>query len=115
MARYNGSCHCGAVRFEIESDLSDPVHCNCSLCIRRSAVMVYVMPEDFSLLRGEDDLTQYRFKSESTAHSFCRVCGIFPFFHSRWQGENRYAVNVACLEGVSPYDLSSRLIDGASF
>lgn len=116
MARYSGRCHCGAVQFEIESDLSDPILCNCSICIRRAAVMVYVEPEDFTLLAGADQLVHYGFRSDSPrCHSFCKTCGIFPFFNSTWQGHSSYAVNLGCLEGVNVYNLSPRLIDGASY
>ena len=116
MPEYSGHCHCGAVQFQIESDLSDPIRCNCSICVRRGTVMVYVEPDDFTLLRGEDELVHYHFRSDSgRAHSFCKTCGIFPFFHSTWQGGSSYTVNVGCLEGVDPYELSPRLVDGASY
>ena len=115
MPRYLASCHCGAIEFEIEAELSDPVRCNCSLCIRRSAVMIYVEADHFRLIRGKESLTPYQFGTGSGSHYFCSTCGVFPFFHSRWQGEDRYGVNVGCLPGVSPYELSPRHIDGASF
>ena len=116
MSKYPGSCHCGAVRFEIESDLPDPARCNCSICVRRGVVMVYVEPDDFTLVQGGDVLVHYRFRSDAlVAHSFCKTCGVFPFYLSTWQGVRKYVVNVGCLEGVDPYALSSRIGDGASF
>ena len=114
MSVYQGQCHCGAVRFEVRTELENLVRCNCSLCIRRSAVMHYVSPADFTLHSGSDELETYRFSHRTTAHYFCRVCGIFPYFWSDWAGRERYAINVSCLEGVDPYSLDSRLLDGAS-
>ena len=38
--KYNGSCHCGAVKFTFED--AEPltgVRCNCSICKRKGAVM----------------------------------------------------------------------------
>ncbi len=116
MPTYSGRCHCGAVRFEIVSDLSDPLRCNCSICIRRGVVMVYVDSDAFALIAGSDDLVHYGFpNSPRRCHSFCRTCGIFPFFHSTWQGESSYGINVGCLEGVDPYQLSPKFVDGASY
>ena len=115
-ASHTGSCHCGAVEFQIESDLESPIRCNCSLCIRRGAVMHYVESDKFRLVRGEEALVAYEFGARSGGkHYFCRTCGVFPFFHSRWQGESSYGVNTGCLEGVNPYELSPELIDGASY
>ena len=48
---YKGRCHCGAVRFEVRTELEDLVRCNCSLCARRSTIMHYVAPSEFTLIR----------------------------------------------------------------
>ena len=77
--------------------------------------MVYVDAAHFRLVRGEEALTPYQFGGRSGTHYFCASCGVFPFFHSHWRDENRYGVNAGCLPGVNPYELSPRLIDGASF
>ena len=115
MTTYVGTCHCGAVEFEIQCDLETPIRCNCSLCIRRGAVMHYVESENFRLVRGEQALVPYEFGPKTGTHYFCGKCGVFPFFHSRWQGESTYGVNTGCLQGVNPYELSAELIDGASY
>jgi len=96
------------VRFEVRTELKGLVRCNCSLCARRSAVMHYVAPSDFKL-------ATYLFGSRRAAHHFCKVCGIFPYFLSDWGGQQHYVVNVACLEGVDPYEQETTLIDGKSF
>ena len=60
-------------------------------------------------------LATYRFGSRRAAHHFCKVCGVFPFFWSDWGGRQHYVLNVACLEGVDPYEQQTTLIDGKSF
>jgi hypothetical protein len=75
---YEGRCHCGAVRFEVRTELEGLVRCNCSLCARRSAVMHYVVPSNFTLISGEGQVATYRLGHRSAAHRFCKVCGIFP-------------------------------------
>jgi hypothetical protein len=77
--------------------------------------MHYVAPSDFTLISGEEQLATYRFGHETTAHHFCKTCGIFPFFWSDYGGREHYAVNVGCLEDVDPYDQETYLIDGKSF
>ena len=67
----------------IEAELSDPVRCNCSICRRRGAVMVYVESDKFELLEGGGNQVHYKFRSDAgRASSFCSTCGLFPFFHS---------------------------------
>ncbi len=77
--RYEGGCHCGAVRFAIEAPASVEVEdCNCSIC-RKSGFLHLIVPKrDFELLRGSEMLTSYRFNTGVAEHLFCKVCGIKP-------------------------------------
>ncbi len=56
-----------------------------------------------NILQGEDALTSYRFHTAAAQHFFCSRCGIYTH-HQRRSDQNSYAVNVACLDGVSPFD-----------
>lgn len=78
-----GSCHCGAVRFEIETDFPELTTCNCSICRRKNALMVKVHESRFRLLAGEECLTLYQFHTFTAKHYFCKVCGIYPFHRKR--------------------------------
>ena len=33
--KYAGTCHCGAIRFEIETDFPELTMCDCSICRRK--------------------------------------------------------------------------------
>lgn len=114
MPTYQGSCHCGEVRFEVDTDLGKVVRCNCSMCRRRGAVMTRVAPEHFRLLAGEQALATYQFHTERATHYFCRTCGIYPFHHPRTAPE-LYVVNVGCLDGVDPYAFEPGLVDGRAY
>lgn len=101
----HGSCHCGAVRFKAEVDLSSARRCDCSLCRMRGAVAVSAPLEKFTVLEGEAALTLYRFNTGTAKHYFCGTCGIYTH-HQRRSNPAQYGVNVACLEGMSPFDFA---------
>ena len=47
---YQGSCHCGAVRFEVDAEIDQVRVCDCSICRRRGALLHRVEPEDLRFL-----------------------------------------------------------------
>ncbi len=111
-----GQCHCGAVRFEAR--LSDGFRtvrrCNCSYCRMRGAVVVSAEMGGIAILQGEEMLTSYRFNTGSAQHFFCSRCGIYTH-HQRRSNQNQYGVNVACLEGISPFDFPEvPVLDGVN-
>lgn len=100
-----GQCHCGAVRFEAR--LSDGFNsirrCTCSYCRMRGAVVAMAGTGGVKILQGADALTSYRFHTGVAQHFFCSRCGIYTH-HQRRSDPSQFAVNVACLDGVSPFD-----------
>ncbi|MFJ6328640.1 MULTISPECIES: GFA family protein [unclassified Rhizobium] len=108
---YSGSCHCGAVRFEAEVDISAGTSkCNCTICAKARLWSVNAFPKAFRLVAGERDLTDYRGLKNSVAHHlFCKHCGVRPF---EWvdvpnlSGTKYYNINVACLDEVDADELA---------
>lgn len=111
--KYQGACHCGAVRFEIETDFPELTMCDCSLCKRRNALMVRVHESRFQMLAGEEFLTEYQFHTRTARHYFCRICGIYPF-HRKRVTPDFLGINVHCLEGVSLEGIPVRQTPGAA-
>jgi hypothetical protein len=112
----SGGCHCGAVRFEATlSDGFDSIRrCTCSYCRMRGAVVAMAEMGGIRILQGEDALTTYRFHTGTAQHFFCSRCGIYTH-HQRRSNTNLYAVNVACLDGVSPFDFAEvPVMDGVN-
>ena len=105
---YCGSCHCGAVRFEADLDLTEPsFRCNCSICRRTRFGPAGATAEGFRLLKGQEDLTQYRFNTRQTHHYFCRHCGVRAFgVGNETPIGKMYGVNLGCLEDVSEEELA---------
>ena len=83
--RYEGSCHCGTVRFEIETDFPELTMCDCSICRRKNALMVKVHESQFRLLAGEERVTP-----------------------------DNLGINVHCLENFSPEGIPVRHAVGAA-
>jgi hypothetical protein len=112
---YSGSCHCGNVRFEASTDLKMVVQCNCSICSRAGYLLTFVSPEQFKLLKGEGELTDYQFNKKNVHHLFCSTCGVRSFGRGTGPGgKEMVAVNVRCLEGVDPGGLTVTSFDGKS-
>lgn len=105
VTQLKGACHCGSVRFSVK--LTDGLHtarrCNCSYCRMRGAVAVSADLDGLTIIAGGDTLSTYRFGTLTAAHHFCSKCGIYTH-HQRRSNPVQYGVNVACLEGVSPFD-----------
>lgn len=113
MARYEGSCHCGRVAYEVEIDLDKTIACNCSYCQRRGSVLAFTPATNFVLNRGEDALTEYRFNSRRIQHLFCKDCGMESFARADApDGTPTVAINVRCLAGVEPTELNTTIFDG---
>jgi hypothetical protein len=112
---HHGSCHCGAVAYEVTVDISSPIICNCSRCQRLGSVLAFAPRENFTLLRGEDALTDYTFNNGAIHHKFCKICGIQSFsFGQMPDGTPMVAINCNCLEGVDPRALPATPFDGRS-
>jgi hypothetical protein len=112
----DGRCHCGTVRFRVE--LTDGFNtirrCTCSYCRMRGAVAVSAQLGGVTVISGEEALSSYRFNTGSAQHFFCSRCGIYTH-HQRRSNPQQYGVNVACLEGVSPFDfLEVPVVDGVN-
>ncbi len=101
------ACHCGAVRFEValSDGLATARRCTCSFCRMRGAVAVSAELDGVRIVSGAEALTEYRFNTGTAKHYFCAVCGIYTH-HQRRSNPRQYGVNVACIEGVSPFDFA---------
>jgi hypothetical protein len=113
---HKGSCHCGKVAFEVETDLDQVVSCNCSHCRRKGYLLTFVPRGALNVLRGEEDLSTYTFNTHTIAHRFCATCGCAPFGEGKKPtGEATAAINVRCLDTVDLEQLQPVSVDGRSF
>ncbi len=106
-----GGCHCGRVRFRVTADLDGVTECNCSMCAKKGILHLIMAPEHFELLQGKDDLATYTFNTGVAKHTFCKVCGIHPFYVPR-SDPDKIDVNARCLDGFEPASIKPKQFDG---
>src|SRR6266446_7774835 len=110
----NGACHRGAVPFtaRLTDGLRSARRCTCSYCRMRGAIAVSADLDGINITQGSELLTVYQFNTNTAKHYFCSRCGIYTH-HQRRSNPKQYGVNVACLEGISPFDFEEvRVMDG---
>lgn len=99
--KYQGSCHCGNVKFEAEGELASALSCNCSMCQRRGSLLWFLPPSAVELLTPEENAGTYLFNKHVIKHRFCPQCGIHMFGEGKSpKGDAVVAINIRSLEGV---------------
>ena len=115
LVTFRGSCHCGAVRFEVEAPAElELFECNCSICSRFGYLHLIVPASQFRLLSGDDSLTSYRFNTGVANHLFCRTCGVKAFYVPRSHPDG-YSVNARCLDKDTIRSMKVVPFDGANW
>ena len=103
---FQGSCHCGAIRFEVDTDQSAAtvLDCDCSVCTKKGILHLIVARAQFRCAAFDAQvdhtvLQTYTFGTHTAQHLFCRHCGMHPFYVPRSHPDG-VDVNVCCLDGV---------------
>ncbi len=116
MSLYTWSCHCGAVKYSVELDLTKPVlECNCSHCQRKGFLLSFVPATDMNLLSGDDAMTEYRFNTHKIRHRFCSVCWVQCFGEGEHGWVATRAINIRTIENLDLSTLTRQAVDGKSF
>jgi len=105
MVLHKGSCHCGKVAFEVETDLQQVIECNCSICRKKGYLLTFA-PREALTVRGEENLATYTFNTHTIRHRFCATCGTATFGEGQQPGGGLMAaINVRCLDDVELSEL----------
>lgn len=113
MPVYQGSCHCGQVRFQIDGEIDGVTQCDCSLCRKKNALMGAVHESGFTLLSAPDSVSEYRWNTGIARHFFCPTCGIYTF-HKKRSMPDHYGFNIMCLDDFDPSSVPVRAASGQS-
>ena len=112
--KYPGSCHCGAVKFEVEAPENIEVEeCNCSICSKSGFLHLIVPKSKFTLCTGESAIETYTFNTKTAKHTFCKICGVKPFYTPR-SNPDGVDINIRCLD-VQPNSVKIVQFDGQNW
>lgn len=113
---YEGSCHCGAVRYEVTMAPPERAFAgNCSICSRAGWLLAFVPADSFRMLSGEDVVSDYQFGKHSIHHHFCPTCGVRSYSRGKKpSGEEMVAINLRCVTGLDPTKLEVETYDCAA-
>jgi hypothetical protein len=104
MTSLEGSCHCGAVRFEVTEDFTRVSVCHCTTCKKLSGGVGTTngraRTEAIRVLAGEHQLRTYQ-PEEGSAKTFCSACGS-NLFGGGWPESEYASVRISALD--SPFD-----------
>ena len=97
---YLGKCLCGEVEITINGEISDIIHCHCSLCRKNSgtafATNGFINATDLDITSGEGSLSMFSFKPGRNRH-FCSLCGS-PVYSSNEQDPDRFRIRLGVLD-----------------
>ena len=97
---YLGKCLCGEVQVKINGEISDIIHCHCSLCRKNSgtafATNGFINSAEFEIIAGKEKLTTFSFKPGRNRH-FCTNCGS-PVYSSNDQDPARFRIRLGILD-----------------
>jgi hypothetical protein len=113
---FEGSCHCGAVKFSVDAPAPvSAMSCNCTHCRRKGFLLAFVPRSTFTLDSGADNLRQYTFNRHRIQHQFCATCGTQAFaYGSNPDGSAVVALNLRCVPAIDLGELKVQEFDGAS-
>ena len=111
---HTGGCQCGAVRYALYAEPTNPHVCHCRMCQKAFgtyfAPFAGVPPRDFAWVKGAPAVFK---SSEAAERGFCRDCGTPLSF--RFLDKDRISVSLGSLDDPSrvvpakQYGVESRL------
>jgi len=110
-----GGCHCQAVRFKANIAPDAVVlRCNCSICSMTGFKHLIVKHQDFVLLLGQANLTNYTFNTCNAKHLFCSICGVKSFYQPRSHAGS-WSINTNCIDQFNPAEWTEQDFNGKNW
>ncbi len=97
-----GSCHCGAVRYTVETTPTWAMDCNCSHCRLYGSLWAYYPQRDVKFAAAPDTFV-YQWGDRMLDMHHCRTCGCFSHFtHTGVDDAEKIGVNIRLMRGLTP-------------
>lgn len=104
------SCHCGAIRLQVDAELAGLIECNCSTCRRHGFLHWKVPASAVTLQTGSVRLSTYAWRNVTGGHHFCPTCGT-PLLRTGYP-QGTVSVNARCIDEVDTFALPVERYDG---
>ena len=115
MSQYRGSCHCGAVAFDVQTEIESLIECNCSMCSRKGYLLFFAPRSSVQFSSSESKMSSYTFNKHIIKHNFCKTCGCAPInFGVDKEGNEVAAINARCIENLDLGQFAIHAFDGRS-
>jgi hypothetical protein len=103
------SCHCGAVRYEVEAAPEAVTSCACSICRRYGTLWAYYSPKQVRAA-GATDI--YLSGGTALECQRCKLCGSVTHWASLDKPHDRMGVNARLMDPAIVAAAKLRHIDG---
>jgi hypothetical protein len=106
--KYQGSCHCGQIKFVVEGELSEVLSCNCSICQKKGSLLWFLPSNQVKVSLETPEIFVIN-------HHFCKNCGIHPYAQGiDAEGNSMFAINVRCIDDIDLEKIKINYFDGRS-
>jgi hypothetical protein len=108
------SCHCGAVRLEIETPPETVTDCNCSICRRTGVLWAYYSPTLVRIVSSGRGTDIYMWDDKSIEFHRCGHCGCVTHWAPVDKSVDRMGVNARLMAPDVLAAARVRHLDGAN-
>ena len=111
--RVESSCHCGAIRIEVEAAPETVTDCNCSICRRYGVLWAYYPLKQVRIVSGSGATDIYMWDDRSIEFHRCKTCGCVTHWAPVDPAVDRMGVNARLMDLAVVAAARVRKLDGA--
>ena len=101
-----GGCLCGAIRYQVDGELSRAGSCHCSMCRNWTGGPMQAAQAGSVTFRGEQHIKRYA-SSEWAERGFCSECGTSLFYCLK--EPQMYMLATGCFDDAEQFSLAGEI------